>query len=76
MRPLVPALVTVWTGLIWVALLVEGRRVAAAVVEATGEEGLGIGAGKVCHRLRPVSQPGCGGQPGRHLFLLGLGLQR
>jgi len=30
-----------WTGLVWITLLVEGRRVSAAVVEATGEEGLG-----------------------------------
>lgn len=40
-QPWVPVLVTVWTGVIWVALLLEGRRIAAAVVEATGEEGLG-----------------------------------
>ena len=40
-NPWVAVAVTVWTGLIWVALLTEGRRVAAAVVEATGEEGLG-----------------------------------
>lgn len=30
-----------WSGLVWITLLVEGRRVSAAVVEATGEEGLG-----------------------------------
>lgn len=33
--------VVLWTGLVWITLLVEGRRVSAAVVEATGEEGLG-----------------------------------
>lgn len=39
--PWVAASVTLWNGTIWVALLLEGRRIAAAVVEATGEEGLG-----------------------------------
>ena len=33
--------VVVWTGAIWVATLLEGRRIAAAIVAATGEEGLG-----------------------------------
>lgn len=40
-QPWVAVTVTVWTGIMWTALLIEGRRVAAAVVEATGEEGLG-----------------------------------
>ncbi len=31
----------VWNGLVWIVLLVEGRRISAAIAEATGEEGLG-----------------------------------
>ena len=32
---------TLWTGAVWIGTLLEGKRVAQAVVEATGEEGLG-----------------------------------
>jgi hypothetical protein len=34
------AAVVVWTGLVWIALLLAAREIQRAIVEATGEEGL------------------------------------
>ena len=33
--------IVLWQGVVWIGSLVEGRRVTRAIVDATGEEGLG-----------------------------------